>query len=154
MTAAEGGAPGGPRLDELSLEECLEHLRAGTVGRLAVVFDDRPLVVPVNYRLVETVGLRWVAIRTKPGGLIERASQNVAFEIDGVDEVRRQGWSVLVRGTRHSLDPEAAGFRERFDTHPWLADRDDWFVIEPFSITGRELHAAPQEWAFHLRAYL
>lgn len=27
-------------------------------------------------------------------------------------------------------------------------------VIEPFSITGRELHPAEEEWAFHVMAYL
>jgi nitroimidazol reductase NimA-like FMN-containing flavoprotein (pyridoxamine 5'-phosphate oxidase superfamily) len=152
VTSAAGAAE--PWLAELSLEQCLEHLREGSVGRLAVVIDEHPIVVPVNYRLVETVGLRWIAIRTKPGGLVERASTKVAFEIDGVNEVRRQGWSVLVRGTREALDPDAADSRERFDTHPWLRERDAWFVIEPFSITGRELHPAAQEWAFHLRAYL
>ena len=67
MTSAAGAAE--PWLAELSLEQCLEHLREGSVGRLAVVIDEHPLVVPVNYRLVETVGLRWIAIRTKPGSL-------------------------------------------------------------------------------------
>jgi nitroimidazol reductase NimA-like FMN-containing flavoprotein (pyridoxamine 5'-phosphate oxidase superfamily) len=143
-----------PWLEELAESDCLTYLRNGSIGRLGVVIDEHPIIVPVNYRLVETAGLRWIAIRTKPDGLVARGTPNVAFEIDGVDEVRRQGWSVLVRGTLLPVDPDAAEFREHFDSSPWLQERDAWFVVEPFSITGRQLHAAPEEWAFHIGAYL
>src|SRR5437764_38902 len=54
-------------LETLSHERCLDLLRAGTVGRVAVVEHDHPVVVPVNYRLVETTGPAWIAIRTRPG---------------------------------------------------------------------------------------
>ena len=73
------------------------------------------------------------------------------------DEVaaHQQGWSVLVRGTLHHVDPDAADFRERFNPEPWMtAERDAWLVIEPFSITGRQLHAAEPAWAFHPAGYL
>jgi hypothetical protein len=80
---------------------------------------------------------------------------NAAFEIDEIDPQHEQGWSVLVRGTLHHVDPDAADFRERFDPHPWLAvERDAWLVVQPFAISGRRLHAAYREWAFHLRGYL
>jgi uncharacterized protein len=142
-------------LETLDLETCLMHLRAEQVGRLAIVADGYPIVLPVNYRLVETSGLTWVALRTRPGNVIDHASTKVALEIDSIDPAHRRGWSVLVRGTLHHVDPEAASFRDRFDAEPWLmTDRDAWLVIEPFSITGRELHPSQQEWAFHLRAYL
>lgn len=141
-------------LEELPYEECLSLLRGGSTGRVAVVIDDMPAVFPVNYRLVETVGLTWVAVRTRPGGAIDRAPMRVAFEIDSIDAVHHEGWSVLVRGTLHHVDPEAADFRDRFDPHPWLTDeRDAWLVIEPFAISGRRLHATEREWAFHLGAY-
>jgi nitroimidazol reductase NimA-like FMN-containing flavoprotein (pyridoxamine 5'-phosphate oxidase superfamily) len=125
------------------------------VGRVGVVVDGFPIVLPVNFRMVETSGLTWVAFRTRPGNVIDQASTKVAFEIDGIDPSQQRGWSVLVRGTLLAIDPEAASFRERFDAEPWLAtERDAWLVIEPFSITGRELHRDEQEWAFHHRAYL
>jgi hypothetical protein len=59
-----------------------------------------------------------------------------------------------VRGTLQRIDPETAGFSNRFDSEPWLPDRDSWLVIEPFSITGRELMQGEREWAFSVRAYL
>jgi len=142
-------------LEELDLEACLVHLRSEPVGRLATVRDGAPLVLPVNYRLVETLGLTWVAIRTRPGGALDQTPAMVAFEIDGIDPSRQRGWSVLVRGTLLRIDADAAGFRERFDSAPWLSsERDAWLVIEPFSITGRELHPSEQTWAFHVDAYL
>lgn len=142
-------------LEELPLDICMQHLREGSVGRVAFVVADGPLVFPVNYRLVEATGAPWLAIRTRPGNVIDRAPLQVAFEVDQIDTSRKQGWSVLARGTLHRVDADAAEFRERFDPEPWvLAERDSWLAIAPFAITGRALHAAAIDWAFHVRAYL
>ncbi len=144
-------------LEDLPLTACVQHLREASVGRIAVVpdFEQAPVVVPVNYRLVETGERRWIALRTRPDNVIDRAPMYVAFEIDGIDLVREVGWSVLVRGTLHHLDPDAANFRERFDPEPWiLTQRDRWLAVEPFAITGRRLRGPEREWAFYLRAYL
>ena len=141
-------------LEELPLETCLEHLRREVVGRLGVVVDERPIVLPVNYRLVETVGPLWVTLRTRPGGVVDEATSHVALEIDGIDGARHEGWSVLVRGTMARVDPDAANFKSRFDSEPWIDDRHSWHVIEPFSITGRLLHSAEPQWPFDVAAYL
>ncbi len=141
-------------LEELSLDECLDHLRRGSVGRVAVVVHGYPVILPVNFKLAETSGGNWIALRTRPGNVIDEAPPPVAFEVDDVDHVRQEGWSVLVRGTMHHVDAGTGSFADLHDAHPWLADRDAWLVIEPFSITGRRLHAGRSEWAFHHRAYL
>jgi nitroimidazol reductase NimA-like FMN-containing flavoprotein (pyridoxamine 5'-phosphate oxidase superfamily) len=141
-------------LEELTYDQCLLLLRAGTVGRVGVVIDEAPIVVPVNYRLVETVGLTFVALRTRPRNIVDRGGLLVAFEIDGLDPVHQRGWSVLVRGTLHHVNPHAPDFKERFDSHPWLrTERDAWLVIQPFAITGRQLHPAELEWDFEIRGY-
>jgi uncharacterized protein len=130
-------------IEQLALDECIDRLRAESVGRVAVVIDEFPVVVPVNYTFVETSGLQWFALRTKPGSAIDRAPTPVALEIDGIDSKGHESWSVLVRGTLHHVDPEAADFRARFDPEPWLEiGRDAWLVVEPFAITGRRLHVA------------
>ena len=142
-------------LEELTLDDCLQLLRACGVGRLAFMSNDCPVVLPVNYRLVEASERTWIALRTRQGNVIDRAPLKVAFQIDGIDPIRRQGWTVLVRGTLEHVDPDAAGFRERFDPDPWIVEgRDTWLIVDPFQITGRRLHAAEPEWAFHLEAYL
>jgi hypothetical protein len=142
-------------LQELSYAECLEFLRVEQVGRIGVVVDEQPFVLPVNFRLVETNAVTWIAIRTRPGNVLDHPGDRVAFEIDGFDESRRRGWSVLVRGTLQRVDCDAADFRERFDPAPWVHDeRDSWLVIEPFAVTGRVLPGAEPTWAFIAEAYL
>ena len=142
-------------LDELPLEECLCLLRGTAVGRMAVVVDEFPIVLPVNYQLVEASGRTWLAVRTRAGNVLDQPRTHAAFEIDGTDSTHRRGWSVLVRGTVEHVDPDAADFRTRFDPEPWIAsERNAWLIIEPFAITGRRLRPAEAEWAFHARAYL
>jgi len=148
-------------LVELSYEECLLLLAAHSVGRLAVIAEPYPLLFPVNYRLVDgrggppTPGHTWIAIRTRPGNPIDRAPIFVSFEVDGIDHEHHAGWSVLVAGTMHRIDPDAADFAARFDPQPWLRDdRDRWLVIDPTRVTGRRLRRQDVEWAFPERAYL
>jgi nitroimidazol reductase NimA-like FMN-containing flavoprotein (pyridoxamine 5'-phosphate oxidase superfamily) len=144
------------QLEVLSGDDCLTRLRVQTVGRVAFGDDDgAPVVLPVNYLLVETAHHTWIALRTRPGTHLDRAPLLVAFEVDAIDTARHEGWSVLVRGTLHHIDPDAADFRERFDPAPWLLeDRDSWLVIEPFAISGRRLHAPELAWAFDAAGYL
>lgn len=128
-------------LDEIHRDDCIDLLRYGELGRIALIVDDAPVIVPVNYRLVETSNVTWVAVRTRPGNLLDRERVPVAFEIDHVDHGSREGWSVLVQGILLRLDQHAAGFADLFDPRPWIVDqRDRWLVVEPFSVTGRRLH--------------
>src|SRR3954465_3267475 len=138
------------RLRVLDLEECLERLRTHQVGRIAVTTDTGPVIVPVNYRFLESGQMRWIALRTAAGGLLDEPGTQVAFEIDDIGPGHR-GVSVLVRGILEHVDPDAAGYRERFDSVPWVPGRDAWVAIEPSSITGREAHSGDDEWAFSIR---
>jgi hypothetical protein len=144
---------------ELSYEECLDLLHEQRVGRIAVTVVGYPLVFPVNYCVVEDrVGgsqrrLVWIALRTRPGNVIDTAPRFVSFEIDHVDTTHHLGWSVLVSGLLHRVDEAAAEFGDRFDPEPWLAERDEWLVIEPTRVTGRRI-VDETEWAFSTAAYL
>jgi nitroimidazol reductase NimA-like FMN-containing flavoprotein (pyridoxamine 5'-phosphate oxidase superfamily) len=124
---------------ELSLADCLDLLDAHHVGRIAILTDTGPVIVPVNYRLVRASDLNWIAFRTRLGGILDRTSVHVAFEVDHIDDASRTGWSVLVRGTLQHVDPGTADFRERFSSEPWVVDRDTWMIIQPYRIEGRRL---------------
>jgi nitroimidazol reductase NimA-like FMN-containing flavoprotein (pyridoxamine 5'-phosphate oxidase superfamily) len=142
------------QFEELSNDRAVELLVAGTVGRIAVVQDGYPIVVPVNYRVVTEPDL-WLVIRTRHGGLIEQSSARIAFQIDSIDTTHQQGWSVLVRGALRALTDDSPEVRAHIDPHPWLtAERDLWLAIQPLTITGRVLHRGTPEWAFHPGAYL
>ena len=142
-------------LEELSAEDCLTHLGLGTVGRLAIMIDDYPLVLPVNYRMLHDTAGTGILFRTGPGSSIDRAPEHVGFEIDDIDHYHRQGWSVVVRGDLHHLDEaEIELMSKDFDPRPWPKEKTAWLVLRPKSITGRRLHAVEPEWLLHPEGYL
>lgn len=141
-------------LEPLSQEMCLRLLRQGTIGRIAVLVDDDPIILPVNYRLVEPPSGPLLAVRTRPGNVIEQAPSNVAFEIDSIDPVHHQGWSVLVRGELLHATPTSARFRELYDPESWLPDREAWLLVDPWAISGRELHGTEPLWHLHPGEYM
>jgi nitroimidazol reductase NimA-like FMN-containing flavoprotein (pyridoxamine 5'-phosphate oxidase superfamily) len=86
-------------LEEIPRDECLKLLATRTLGRLAVVEDGQPAVVPVNYAFTD----EGIVVRTDEGAKLEAGRQRrVAFQIDEIDPVTHLGWSVLVRG--HAFD--------------------------------------------------
>jgi nitroimidazol reductase NimA-like FMN-containing flavoprotein (pyridoxamine 5'-phosphate oxidase superfamily) len=142
-------------LEELSHEECAALLRTNSVGRIGIVLDGLPLVLPINYQLVDTSDRLCLMFRTRSGNVIDRAISDAAFEIDGIDPSHRRGWSVLIRGTLHHVEADNKFLQAHFDPNPWLShDRNAWLLLEPSIITGRRLIAASLEWAFHESAYL
>jgi nitroimidazol reductase NimA-like FMN-containing flavoprotein (pyridoxamine 5'-phosphate oxidase superfamily) len=90
----------------LSWEQCLDRLRAGSIGRIAVTHRALPAIVPVNYALSSSR----VIFRTEPGGMLARACDGsvVAFEVDDLDVTGQSGWSVLVVGLAELLEGSAA----------------------------------------------
>jgi nitroimidazol reductase NimA-like FMN-containing flavoprotein (pyridoxamine 5'-phosphate oxidase superfamily) len=142
-------------MDQLSPETCIDLLRMHSIGRISVVVDEFPAVLPVNYRFVESATGPLILMRTRPGNVIDRAGMNAAFEIDSIDPSHCTGWSVLVRGLlSHVDDATVERIREQFDPLPWVSGRDSWLIVKPLQITGRRLLAVDVEWAFHIRGYL
>jgi len=134
-----GRAAAHPAFTELGERECRELLSTHGVGRLAVSTFSGPLVVPVNYSVID----RAIVFRTGPHTTPWQAlGSRVAFEVDRIDDAFSQGWSVLVRGrARGVTDPDALrGLEKRAYTAPWAGgERPVWVRIEPIAITGRRL---------------
>ncbi|MGZ4640078.1 MAG: CBS domain-containing protein [Actinomycetes bacterium] len=137
---AAGGATDHRGLRVLGLEECLDRLRKARIGRLAFIRDGGPVVLPVNHG-VDDVG---VVFRTTWGSKLLMAEQQgpVAFEVDGVDEERETGWSVLVTGSASIVYETAEA--ERLDglgVHSWAGVDEDalWVRILAEDISGREI---------------
>jgi transcriptional regulator with XRE-family HTH domain len=137
-----GRAARTPRFTELTEAECHSLLSTHGVGRLAVPADAGPVVIPVNYSVIEG----GIVFRTAPGTAPARADgHQVAFEADRIDEAFGAGWSVLVRGPATTVtDPdEVALLEEQAYSTPWAGGRRDlWLRIEPVSVTGRRITVA------------
>ncbi len=146
----------GPRLEELTHEECLLLLATQQVGRLGVVVDGYPVIVPVNYAPDHGV----VVLRSKPGSKLDAAQHaNVTLEVDQVDPLTQTGWSVLVRGLAEEVtDRHSSALAQRTQEvarTPWAPGHHDHFLrLIPHRVTGRRLVAAPRPPAFESAGHL
>lgn len=124
-------------LGVLTRTECLELLRASHLGRVGVSVDALPVILPVQYAMLDDD----VVFRTGVGTKLDAALQNnvVAFEIDSVDPLYHRGWSVVVTG--RALEVTDAGEHavcERLPLRPWRPGEVDRFVkITTDVVSGR-----------------
>jgi uncharacterized protein len=148
-----GSGSGGqiPRLDaemlELSREGCLELLAAHRFGRLAVVMrNGAPVIRPVNY--VFDPSLQSVVFRTARGSkfhaLLDAAK--AAFEVDGIDEAARTGWSVIIRGiTAEVTSPNDIRRLNELGLETWApGPKPHWVRIRAWTVSGRRIVLADE----------
>lgn len=135
MARAAGG------LVELTAEQCHELLvtHRPRLGRLAFVDHGYPLILPMNYYAENRV----IYFRTSSGSKLLAALrvQHVSFEIDYVDDVWEEGWSVLASGRlRMVTDAEEMDEIAQVPLRPWAAgDRPHYLRLDIASITGRRI---------------
>ena len=127
----------------LSTAECLELLERHRFGRLAAVLGEgAPLIRPVNYAF--DLHSRSIAIRVVAGSklLALLDSPRAAFEIDGVDEAARTGWSVIVVGPCEAVTvPSIVDRLERLALQSWAAGAQaTWNMIHVGSVSGLRVH--------------
>jgi nitroimidazol reductase NimA-like FMN-containing flavoprotein (pyridoxamine 5'-phosphate oxidase superfamily) len=136
------------RWQELTRGECFRLLARQRLGRVVLVDDRGPLALPVNFVLDQYT----VLFRTDEGTKLDVAVRlgPVAFQIDGVDQATRTGWSVLVRGeAKEVTDPAELALVRRLPLYPWAPGAKGHYIrILPSSLTGRRiaLPEAPSNW--------
>jgi nitroimidazol reductase NimA-like FMN-containing flavoprotein (pyridoxamine 5'-phosphate oxidase superfamily) len=136
MTEAER-----PTLDVLSASDCYRLLATQQIGHLGVNAEHYPLIFPVNYALDQDI----IVIRTNPGTKLTAANHaNVTFEVDEIDQRRRSGWSVLVRGLAEEVtsehQAELVARTEASGVQPWApVEHGRWIRLIPHAITGRRI---------------
>jgi uncharacterized protein len=145
------------QLAELSARDCYRLLATVTVGRLGLLVDNYPLVIPVNYALDRDV----VCVRTRAGSVVAGADHaNVSFEVDELHSADRTAWSVLVRGQAEVVTPRHdADLAERTrasGAQPWApGEKDTWLRIIPHGISGRRIERDEDDgWRLGTAAYM
>ncbi|GIH95764.1 helix-turn-helix domain-containing protein [Planobispora siamensis] len=148
LPPGRGRAGTRPVLEELDIKECLRLISPGGVGRVGFGSPVGPVIVPVNYVFHEGA----VVFRTAFGGPLDEdlrthvkgAEIKIAFEVDHVDEVNREGWSVLILGGAHHVPPEEEAAVAASGVEPWAGgDRNLYVRIVPVEITGRRIRQEP-----------
>ncbi|CCK32481.1 DNA-binding protein [Streptomyces davaonensis JCM 4913] len=146
LTGGDVELPPGPgraarhaEFSELTEAECRALLATHGVGHLAVPTETGPVVVPVNYTVVDGA----IAFRTAPGSTpAQAAGRQVAVEVDRIDDAFSSGWSVLVRGPARAVtDPaEVRRLDEQAYSAPWAGGpRKLWIRIESLAVSGRRI---------------
>lgn len=135
VAAVDPVVPTDLELVELDTDECLALLATEPVGRLAVSRGrGTPLVVPVNYVLVERTILFRTGFGTKLPSL---GARPVSFQVDRFEPDRRQGWSVLATGQAAEISERAAGDRL---PEPWVPEDKPYLIgISVRAVTGRRI---------------
>jgi nitroimidazol reductase NimA-like FMN-containing flavoprotein (pyridoxamine 5'-phosphate oxidase superfamily) len=127
---------------ELSRDECLDLLAVHHFGRLAVVMSNgSPVIRPVNY--VFDRSSQSVAFRTARGSkfhALVRGSR-AAFEIDGLDEATRTGWSVIIEGlTAEVTRPADLARLNQLGLQTWApGSKPYWVRIRAWTVSGRRI---------------
>ena len=130
-------------IEELGRDECLALMSTQRLGRLGVVVDGVPLVLPMGFVLDgETV-----VLQTNQGTkALHSPLASVSFEVDHVDWDEGVGWSVLIQGLGQdistAIDERSEALRA-LAAHSWAPPpADRWLTIIPRTITGRRVRAS------------
>lgn len=125
--------------EALSAGECRAYLADGGAGRIVYVAERGPVAVPVNYRMLGGD----IVFRTsaESGPARAAAQRRVSFEVDRMDHVLAEGWSVVVTGRAEVLTAAADLARTgRLGVAPWAGGTRDCYVrITPEQVTGRRI---------------
>ena len=129
-------------LQMLSPSECEQLLARTTVGRVGISIGALPVVLPVNYAMLDGD----VVVRTGAGTKLDAALAGavVAFEVDHVDPIYHEGWSVLVQGRATEIaDPADIERARALPLRPWAPGTRDRFIRIPAEvISGRRIAVA------------
>ncbi|MFB6665823.1 helix-turn-helix domain-containing protein [Streptomyces parvus] len=127
------------RMVELDEATCWTRLGDHGVGRVALTLEDGPVVLPVNYQVLDGE----VMFRTGDDSpLAAAADTEIAFEADHFDDAFSRGWSVLIVGTvRPVADGDASRqLREAAFSTPWAGkEREHVMLLRARRITGRRI---------------
>jgi nitroimidazol reductase NimA-like FMN-containing flavoprotein (pyridoxamine 5'-phosphate oxidase superfamily) len=129
-------------VEELGRDECLTRMATQRLGRLGVVVEGVPIVLPMQFAMDgETV-----VLQTNQGGkTLNVPLSSVSFEVDHVDWDEGVGWSVLLQGygadISSALDQRSEALRS-LTIQSWAPPpADRWLKIIPRKITGRVIRA-------------
>ena len=124
----------------LSETECRELLSRGGLGRVGITMGALPVILPVNFTVVDDD----IVFRTRKGTKLNAAASGsiVAFETDAYDEREQRGWSVLAVGRARRFEPgEQVAGSALATLKPWDGDPNEYVRIRCEFLSGRRIAA-------------
>jgi transcriptional regulator with XRE-family HTH domain len=141
LTAPPGqhGAARHAALEVLTEAECQAYIRPGGIGRFLYSADRGPVAIPVNYAVLDDAVVFRTDDDTAAAGAVSQPK--VSFDVDHIDNVLSEGWSVLISGTATILTrPGDLRAAAGLDIEPWPGgERNAYIRLEPDEVTGRRI---------------
>ncbi|MDX1659088.1 MAG: pyridoxamine 5'-phosphate oxidase family protein [Nitriliruptorales bacterium] len=134
--------------EAIDLEASLALLRRNTVGRVAFLSQDRPVILPVTYGVDENDA---IVFRTAPGSklhIAETEIRPVVFEVDEYDHDTGRGAGVVVHGPMDAvLNQVEAAHLDSLDVKPYAdaIPRQQWVRIRPRKLQGWSFARPPRQ---------
>ncbi|HEU4546941.1 MAG TPA: pyridoxamine 5'-phosphate oxidase family protein [Microlunatus sp.] len=129
--------------EDLTAAQCHELLGQRHVGRIAWTAADGPQLFPISYVWHDDN----VIFRTSPYGVLSELVHRTAvvFEVDDIDQNRRLGWSILVRGRAVGIAPDELTRPSVMSAAlPWASGHRNLIIaVAPDEITGRRFLPLP-----------
>jgi nitroimidazol reductase NimA-like FMN-containing flavoprotein (pyridoxamine 5'-phosphate oxidase superfamily) len=129
----------GGRLERLERYECESLLATKNIGRLGFRVTGSQRIVLMNYVITN----HHLVIRTAPHTEAAHClGEDVAFEVDDVDEFLLTGWDVLAHGVAELLPPEWLRAMDIGETpEPWAEGVRSVYIRIPLeNLSGRRVH--------------
>ena len=127
-------------LEVLNREECRQLLSTRSLGRIGVTVNALPVVLPVNYQLVNGE----LIIQTERVSRLAAATHEtvVAFEVDDIDDDGAVGWSVAITGIANEVTNQDVIAQLRLLPFTrWVRSENDRYVAISLDLmAGRRLH--------------
>lgn len=128
-----------PSVQHIHHPECEALLRDRHFGRLGVIVHDHPEIFPMNY----TMDGSHIAFRIDRGTKLAslRQSHIATWEIDGIDEEERCGWSVMAVGPVQEIHDEPTLDRlDHLGLDTWIIGESvHWMRLSPHRLSGRRI---------------
>jgi nitroimidazol reductase NimA-like FMN-containing flavoprotein (pyridoxamine 5'-phosphate oxidase superfamily) len=120
--------------------ECLAILDRAPVGRIGLSAGALPVVLPVNFTLIDGA----IVFASDRGLKLDAAQAGVVacLEVDGYDVWSHEGWSVLATGRLEEItEPDQLARAHRLPLSPWALRDPDHYVRLPIEIlSGRRIN--------------
>lgn len=129
-----------PNCEILGEDECLQLLAREPIGRLALTAAALPVVLPVNFTLLD----RTIVFASAPGLKLDAAHAGMVacLEVDGFNRLSHGGWSVLATGRLEEItDPDRLDEARRLPLSPWALSQPQHYVELPIELlSGRRIN--------------
>ena len=120
-------------------DACKNLLASAAIGRVAITMSALPVILPVNFTVLDDDIVFLTGEGTKLRAALEQAV--VAFEVDDFDIPMRTGWSVLAVGVACEItDEDELAQVRKLDLRPFAGgDRTHYVRIRPEFYSGRRI---------------